>query len=98
MSFITPLADAGHSEGNSGKVFIIVLRPRAYLSDLLAKAFERHKDVEIVVDRRYDERRTLKRPVAVERRRGQRRRLNEEVIEVVVKRTGQPEEPSEGPA
>lgn len=98
MSFVSALIDVGRSGDNPEKVFIIVPRPRAYLADLLAKAFERREDVEIIVDRRYGERRTHKRPVAVDRRRGQRRRLKEEVIEVVVGEVGQPGEPPEGPA
>lgn len=97
MSFVAALIGAGSSEGNPAKVFIIVPRPRAYLADLLAKAFEGREDVEVIVDRRHAERRTQKRPVAVERRRDQRRRPKEEAIEVVVG-TGQPEKRDEGPA
>lgn len=97
MSFVTALTDTGHSDGNPGKVIIIVPRPRAYLADLLAKAFEGREDVEVIVDRRYGERRIQKRPVPAERRSGQRRRPKQEVIEVVVGRMGEPEGPEESP-
>ena len=96
LSFLTPLADAAHPVGNPGKVFIVVPRHRAYLADLLVKAFEGREDVEIVADRRYGERRTQQRSVGVERRRGQRRQPKEEVIEVVFRRIGSPEEPRTG--
>jgi hypothetical protein len=97
MSFVAALTAGGNPEGNPGKVCIIVPRPRAYLADLLAKAFEGREDVEVIVDRRYGERRAQKRSVGTERRRGQRRRPKEEVIEVVIGKIGQPEEHREGP-
>ena len=98
MSFVTTLTTAAQSEGpvhsegnpgNPGKVYIILPRPRAYLEGLMAKAFEGHEDVAIVVDRRYGERRTRQQPVAVERRRMERRRSKEEVIEVVIRRVAE---------
>lgn len=91
MSFVSPPPDAEHSHGNPMKVFIIVPRQRAYLGDLLLKAFEGREDVEIVVDRRYGERRTRNQTTAVERRLGPRRRLKQGVIEVVIGRIGQSE-------
>lgn len=97
MSFVTPRGDGAHLGGNPGKVFIIVPRSRAYLADLLVKAFEGREDLEIIADRRHVERRTQQQASAVERRRGQRRRPKESVIEVVVGRIG-PEEPRAGSA
>jgi hypothetical protein len=93
MSFVTPLSNPGDSDnpGNPGRVCIIVPRVRAYLADLLAKAFERREDVEIIVDRRYGERRTRKVAVTVERRWTERRRSKEEVIEVVIGKTTESE-------
>lgn len=84
MSFVVALTAAEHPGDDPAKVFIIVPQPRAYLADLLAKSFEARKDVEIIVDRRYGERRTRRQPVAVERRRAERRRPKEEVIQVVI--------------
>lgn len=90
ISFVAPLSNPGHAE-NPAKVHIILPRDRAYLADLLAKAFEGREDVEIIVDKRHVERRTRKVTVTVERRRAERRRPKEEVIEVVVGRINEPE-------
>lgn len=90
MSFVTPLGNPGHAE-NPGAVHIIVPRARAYLAELIAEAFEGREDVEIIVDKRHGERRTRNVAVAVERRRAERRRPKEEVIEVVFGRTTKPE-------
>lgn len=98
MSFVTALTDAESSDGNPGKVLIVVPRPRAYLADLLAKAFEAREDVEIITDRRYGDRRTRQLPFPVERRRGERRRLRQQVIEVVIGGSGQPGGPRHGTA
>ena len=98
MSFVTPLIDAEHPDGNPGEVYIIVPRPRAYLTDLLRKAFEGREDVKILVDRRYGERRAQQRPVATERRQRTRRRGKEEVIEVVIGKVRPLGGPQEGPA
>lgn len=95
MSFVAPVGNPGHPE-NPGKVRIIVPRARAYLADLLVKAFEGREDVEIIVERRQGERRTQKVPVAFERRWAERRRPKEEVIEVVVGRTTEPQGPRGG--
>lgn len=92
MSLVSPLTDPEHAD-NPGKVRIIVPRARAYLADLIAKAFESREDVEIIVDRRYGERRTRNVAVAVQRRWKERRRPKEEVIEVVVGKTTEPERP-----
>lgn len=98
MSFVASPTDADHSDGNPAKVFIVVPRARAYLAGLLIKAFAGREDVEIVVERRYGERRSQKRPVEMERRGGaERRRRKEEIIEVVVGRIGQPETPPGSP-
>lgn len=97
MSFLTLLIDTQHSDGDPEKVHIIVPRSRAYLADLLGKAFEGREDVDIHLDRRLGERRTRREPVVTERRRGERRRPKEEVIEVVIGRVSQLAGPGEGP-
>jgi hypothetical protein len=98
MSFVTALTSEGPSDGNPGKVVIIVPRSRAYLADLLAQAFQGKEDVEIIVDRRYGDRRTLQGPAATERRWIDRRRPKERVIEVVVGTTkSEPESPPGAP-
>ena len=97
VSFVTAHSNPGHAE-NPGKVHIIVPRSRAYLADLLAKAFEGREDVEIIVDKRHAERRTQRLAGSVDRRRAERRRPKDEVIEVVVGRTAEPENPRKNPS
>ncbi len=84
FSFVSALTGPEYSDGDDRKIHVIVPRSHAYLADLLARAFERREDVEVIVDRRQGERRGEQRPVAVERRREERRRRKEAVIEVVV--------------
>ena len=63
---------------------IIIHRPYAHLEDELREAFEGQEDVNLIVDRRDGERRTSQQPVSVERRRGDRRRPKEQLVEVVI--------------
>lgn len=98
MSFLTGRTDAEPGAGNPAKVYMVVPRSRAYLADLLRKAFEGREDVEILVDRRYGERRTQQRATAMERRRGERRGSKERVIEVVIGGIPPLGGPREGPA
>jgi hypothetical protein len=98
LSFVAPLADTEHSDGDPTKVYIVVPRHRAYVADLLRKAFEGREEVEILVDRRQGERRTRQRPVTLERRRADRRRPKEEVIEVVIEKLDHFGSPPESPA
>ncbi len=98
LSFVAPLIDAEHSDGDPEKVYIVIPRHRAYVVELLRKVFEARGDVEILVDRRHGERRTRQRPVAVERRQTDRRRPKEEVIEVVIEKLDQFGRPPESPA
>ena len=86
MHFVSALTGSGSASGDPRKVYIIVPRARAYLADLLAKAVEGRKDVEVIVDRRRRDRRTEEQPVPVERRRMERRQPKEELVEVVLGR------------
>ena len=98
MSFVAPPADAQHSDSDPAKVIIVVPRARAYLADLLIKAFEGRQDVEIVVERRHGERRTQWQSVEMERRGGsERRRRKVEIIQVVVGGISGPERPHDRP-
>ena len=63
----------GAPDGERRKVYIIVHRPYAHFAGLLRAAFQGHRDVEILVDRRAGERRTRLRLVTGERRRAERR-------------------------
>jgi len=98
MRFVRAISGGENSPGDSPKLYIIIPRPHAYLADLLAKAFEGRKDVEIIADRRHGERRIQQQPAVVERRRADRRKPKEEVIEVVIGVGDRPKGSPEGPA
>ena len=89
ISFVTVLT--GEEPVDGDPVYFIIPRPRAYLADLLAKSFAGRPDMEIIVDRRYAERR--KGPGTGEwhqedRRQAERRRPKQDLIEVVIERPG----------
>jgi hypothetical protein len=75
---------ASRSDERQGVTYITIRRPYAHLEDELRRAFERQKDIKVVVDRRYAERRTRQRPIPLERRRADRRRPKEELVEAVM--------------
>jgi hypothetical protein len=72
------------SEEGPGMMHIIIRRPHAQLEKELRRTFEGQEDVQVIVDRRYGERRTPKQPIAVDRRRGERRGQKHELVEVVI--------------
>ncbi len=75
----TPPPDEGW-----GKMVIVIRRPYAYLEAELRAAFEGQEDVQVIVDRRTRERRTMQQPVEQERRRAKVRRPKEEILGVVI--------------
>ena len=72
------------SEGGSGNMIVVIRRPYAHLEKELRSAFKGQKDVKVVLDRRYGERRKSRQAVAIERRWADRRRPKEELVEVVI--------------
>ena len=89
VSFVTVLQEADPSDDDP--VHFIVPRSRAYLAAFLGKAYAGRGDMEVIVDRRYVERRKgldAEEWQGAERRRAERRRPKEEVIEVVIERPG----------
>jgi hypothetical protein len=62
---------------------IIVRRPFSHLEKEFKSTFEGQGDVDIIVDRRYSERRGRVQPYEVELRQFDRRRLKEEIAEVL---------------
>lgn len=64
-------------ERGTGMMSIIIRRPYAHLEQELCRAFEGQEDVKVIVDRRYDERRTSQQPVAMERRQADRRSVRD---------------------
>ncbi|OLD95490.1 MAG: hypothetical protein AUG80_16500 [Candidatus Rokubacteria bacterium 13_1_20CM_4_68_9] len=73
----------GPGQGH-GTMYIIINQAHAYLQETLRRAFEGQKNVQIIVDRRYGERRTTRGSVAFERRQADRRRSREHLVEVIV--------------
>jgi len=71
-------------EPGPGAMTIIVQRPYAHLEKELRSTFAGREGVNVVVDRRYGERRLTKQPVAAERRRADRRTPKQELIRVLL--------------
>ena len=67
-----------------GKMSIIISQRYAHLEEELSKTFKGQKDVKVIVDRRYGERRSSVEPVVKERRRADWRRTKEQLVEVVI--------------
>jgi hypothetical protein len=83
--FIMTIAQATSPPGQGYEVMsIIIRRPYAFLEKELRKAFKGQKDIKVIVDGRYGERRTEAQPITSERRCTERRRPNEELLEVVL--------------
>ena len=85
LDFLLKIAKADTAfEHGSEKMFIIVLRPCTNLEDELRQTFAGQEDVQVILDRRYGERRTSQQAVEVERRRSDQRRPKEGIIDVVL--------------
>jgi len=83
--FLLRIAKATSPPEHRAEVMTIVIRrPYAFLEKELRTTFEGQEDVEVIVDRRYRERRTRAHPVELERRRADRRRPREELVEVLL--------------
>ncbi len=72
------------SEEKAGTMTIIIQRPYSQLEKELHSVFKGEKDVKIIVDRRFDERRTTQQAVEVERRYAEQRQPNLEFIKAVI--------------
>jgi hypothetical protein len=81
FKIIKPAATSG--EG-AGIMSIIIQRPYSHLEKELCSVFKGEKDVKIIVDRRFGERRSTQQPVEVERRLVDQRQPKEELIEAVI--------------
>ena len=69
---------------NPDKTTVIIRRPYAFLKVELFEAFEGNGEIDIIVDRRFGERRTETRPVAMDRRTADRRRSEEEIVQLLI--------------
>ncbi len=72
------------SEEKAGIMSIIIQRPYSQLEKELRSVFKGEKDVKIIVDRRFDERRASQQAVEEERRHADQRQPNEELIKAVI--------------
>ena len=72
------------SEEGAGIMSIVIRRPFAHLEKELRSAFIGQEDVKVILDSRNGERRKERHPVKLERRRSDRRRPKEELVEVVI--------------
>ncbi len=72
------------SEEKAGIMSIIIQRPYFQLEKELHSVFKGEKDVKIIVDRRFDERRTTQQAVEVERRYAEQRQPNRELVKAVI--------------
>ncbi len=72
------------SEREVGIMSIIIQRPYSHLEKGMRSVFKGEKDVKIIVDRRFDERRTSQQAVEVERRHADQRQPQEELIKAVI--------------
>ena len=72
------------SEGGPGITSIIIMRPYAHLERELRSTFKEEDDVKVILDKRYEERRTSQQAVEVERRHADQRQPKEELVEVVI--------------
>ena len=68
----------------AGKMSIIVLRPYSFLVTELHGIFKGQEDVEVRVDRRFEQRRTKKESFSHEQRQSDRRSTKETLVEVVI--------------
>jgi hypothetical protein len=72
------------SEEKTGDTCIIIRRRYSHLKEELQRTLKGDKDVKVLVDKRSGERRRSKQSIPLERRRADRRKPKEELVEVVI--------------
>jgi hypothetical protein len=86
LSFVLSIARPGaQGEAEEPEKMLIIVRKRYdhFLKDL-NEAFSGQQGVRILVDRRRGQRRKVERPVSLERRKADRRKHKEELLEVIL--------------
>jgi hypothetical protein len=63
---------------------IVIRRPYAFPKEEHLKAFGGNNDVDVIVDRRFDDRQTHRRPVVMDRRAADRRRPVKELVQLFI--------------
>lgn len=88
--FVLRIAETmGEPAISSAKMLLVLMRPYAHLEGEMRKEFDGLDDVEVIVDRRFGERRVGERrkggpPLASERRLADRRQEKEEVLHIIL--------------
>ena len=72
------------SEKGTEIMSIIIRKPYAHLEEELIKTFKGQKDVQVIVDKRYGERRKTQQDIEKERRHDNRRQPKDEIVDVVL--------------
>ena len=72
------------SEEGTGIMSIIIRQPYAHLEKELTQTFKGQADVQVILDRRYSERRKTQQAVDVEQRHADRRQPKDEIVDVVL--------------
>ena len=67
-----------------GMMYIIIQRPYSHYEKELRHAFKGKKDIKVILDKRYSERRAQTEPFPKERRRADRRIPKQELVQVVI--------------
>ena len=71
-------------EESTGMMTVVVMRPYARLEKELRSAFKGQEDVKVILDKRSGERRKRLQDIAKDRRKDDRRRPKEELVEVAI--------------
>ena len=72
------------TEEGDGIMTIVVMRSYPNLEKELRSAFKGQKEVNVILDRRHEDRRKIQQAVEIERRQAEQRRQKEELVEVVL--------------
>ncbi len=82
----TDLSSAGENKSGAEKSMIIIRRPYSFLEPVITSMFESRKDVRVIVDRRFQDRRqTIDDSPPVERRHGLKdRRRSSPMLDILI--------------
>ncbi len=85
VGFLLRIAKATQLQDEEYRQMSIIIRqPYAHLEEELRKTFKRQKDVSVILDRRFDDRRAITQPVETDRRKSDQRTKKEELVQVVI--------------
>ncbi len=71
-------------EESSAMMTVVVMRPYAHLEKELHSVFKGQEDIKVILDKRYRERRERLQDIEKDRRKDDRRRPKEELVEVAI--------------